>query len=94
MRFVNHQQRPRIRTEIFRHLFHDRLQDGVEIQRRRQRFRDVVEDGEFLAVARQLSAGGLGHAGNSSYPLIRRVVFKNYIRDFRGGAMNVGNRNP
>ncbi len=62
--FVHHQQRPRIRAEVFRHFFHDGLQNGIKIQRRRQRFRHVVEDGQFLALARQLGAGGLGHAGS------------------------------
>ena len=31
---VHHQQGPGVGTEVFRHFFHDRLQNGIEIQRR------------------------------------------------------------
>jgi len=48
---VHHQQRPRVGAEVFRHFFHDGLQDRIEVQRRRERFRHVVKNIELLALA-------------------------------------------
>ena len=42
------EQRPGVRTEEFGHLVHDGLQDGVQVQRRGQGLRHIVEDGDFL----------------------------------------------
>src|SRR5579864_5252273 len=59
--FVHHEQRPGIGTEVFRHLLHDGLEDGIQVQRRGQGFGYVVENAEFLEVSLPLGARGLGH---------------------------------
>src|SRR5580765_6079956 len=58
---VDHQQRPGFRMEVFRHLFHDRLQDGIEIQRRSQGLSDIVKDVELLTLPSSVGSSGLGH---------------------------------
>ena len=57
---VHHEQGPGVRAEELSHLLHDRLQDRVELQRRRQRFRDVVEDAELLQLL-AFRCGGFRH---------------------------------
>ena len=59
-RIVHHEQRPVVRAEVFRDLLHDGLQDGVEVQGRRERLRHLVEDRQLLEVP--LPVGdGLSH---------------------------------
>ena len=62
---VNHEQRPGVWAEIFRHLFHDRLQDGIEVERRRQSLGHIMEDVELLALPLSIGSGRLRHAPKS-----------------------------
>ena len=59
---IHHQQRPGFRAEVFRHLFHDGLQDGIQVERGRQSLRHIVEDGELLRQASWGCARCLRHA--------------------------------
>ena len=58
---IHHEQRPGIRAKVFRHLLHDGLQHGVEVQRRRQRLGDVVKNSQFTHLALTFGGGGLRH---------------------------------
>ena len=58
---IDHQQRPGVRTEEDRHLFHDGLQNGVEVERRREGFRDIVEDTDLFHLPFAIGSGGLSH---------------------------------
>ena len=42
---IHHQQRPGVRAEVFRHFFHDGLQDRIKVERGCQRLGDIVKDG-------------------------------------------------
>src|SRR6266702_921858 len=51
---IHHEQRPSVGTEVFRHLFHDGLQNGIQVERRGQGLRHIVEDAEFLRLTGSL----------------------------------------
>src|SRR2546429_6288132 len=60
--FVYHQQRPGVGSEILRHLLHDGLQDGIEVERRSEGLGHIVEDVELLALPFTVGVSSLGHA--------------------------------
>ena len=45
---IHHQQRPSVRTEVFRHLLHDGLQHRIQVERRSEGLGNVVKDAELL----------------------------------------------
>ena len=47
MLIIGHEQAPGVRLEVGGDLLHDGLQDGVEVQGRRERLGYVVEDGQL-----------------------------------------------
>ena len=47
MLVIGHEQTPGVRLEVGGDLFHDGLENGVEVQGRRERLGDVMEDGQF-----------------------------------------------
>ena len=63
--FVHHQQGPVVGAEVFRHLFHDGLQNGIEIERRGKGLGHTMEDFEFLNLPVAGRAGGLTHENGS-----------------------------
>ena len=74
--FVDHQQRPGIRTEVLRHLLHNGLQNGIEIQRRGQGLGHAVKDVQFLKMPVATGAGGL--TGHALRPRMREEVLELY----------------
>ena len=45
---VDHEEGPGVGPEVLGHLLHDGLEDGVEVQRGRQRLGDVVKNSKLL----------------------------------------------
>ena len=56
---VDHEQGPGVRTEVFRHLFHDGLQHRIQVQAGGQCLGHIMKDAQL----RELTAifGGLAH---------------------------------
>src|SRR5690349_18014060 len=86
--FVHHEQRPGIRTEVFRHFFHNGLQDGIQVQGRGQGLGNIMENTEFLEIALALGARGLGH--HSFLKSLQRG-WAYYRQRFEAGATNLCN---
>src|SRR4029077_8688833 len=83
---IHHQQRPDIRAEVFRHFFHNGLQNRIKVERRCQRLGDIMEDGQLLGQANWGRARCLRHELLSSSGWIRNYKFGRAAR-----ATNVGN---
>jgi hypothetical protein len=58
---VHHEQRPGVGAEVFRHLVHDRLQDGIQVERRGERLRHIMEDVQLLDLLLAIGCSGLRH---------------------------------
>ena len=61
MLLVGHEQAPGVRLEVGGDLFHDGLQNGVEVQGRRERLGYVMEDGQLWFGLADAPAWRFGH---------------------------------
>ena len=62
---IDHQERPGVGPKEDGHLLHDGLQNRIEVQRRREGFRDIVEDADLFHLPFAIGSGGLSHCAQS-----------------------------
>src|SRR6185312_8959780 len=60
---IDHQQRPGVWAEEDGHLLHDRLQNGIEVERRREGPSDIMEDADLFHLPFTVGYCGLAHVG-------------------------------